>query len=236
MRLAEGFRRIVGECRAVGGGLLQGLDALVRHAADRCRGDAARTLDVFADHGPWLSPFVPTVAELPGQGGAMPMPDASRVATAVAHAARALAASRPLVVVVDAVQWADRLTALALERLADDPGRALVVLTARSDLPDDIVPRLVRRPAVERLTPPPRRDAETLVGRLLGTADPDPRAQATRAGLDPQSITGLALAGLIEAGAAPERALFRCQTWGRIFPGVRAWLAARGDAPDGTEH
>ncbi len=204
VRLADGFRCIVGECRAVGGGLLQGLDAVVRHAADRCRGDAARTLAVFADHGPWLSPFVPTVAELPGQGSPVPTPIAARVADGVAHVARALAAERPVVIVVDDVQWADRLTALALERLADTPGRALVLLTARSDLPHDVVERLTERPAVQRLTlrPLPRPEAEALVGQLLGTAAPDPHLVAEvgrRAGGNPFFVAEC-LRGMIADG------------------------------------
>ncbi|MCA9538260.1 MAG: AAA family ATPase [Myxococcales bacterium] len=177
VRRAEGFRAVVGECRAVGGRLLQGLDELIRHAVDLCRGNAARTLRLFGCHGPALSPFVPSVAELPGQTAGLPAPGAVRVAAAVVHVVDVLASERPLLLVVDDVQWADQLTATALGRLAEDPGGALILLTARSDMPSEVVDRLRRDGGLQWITLGPLRpnDAGALVGRLLGDADADPQ-------------------------------------------------------------
>ncbi len=223
VRRAVGFRAVVDECRAVGGGLVQGLEELIRAAVDRCRGDAARTLAIFGTHGPALSPFVPAVAALPGQVGGLPAPGAARVTAAVSHLVAALAADRPLLLVVDDVQWAGRLTTLALTRLAEAPGGALIVLTARSDVPADVARRLYGQPTVEwiRLGPLTPADAGALVGDLLGDPAPDAALVADvgrRAGGNPFFVAEC-LRAMIAAGR------LRATDDGWRFSGPRSTLS-----------
>ncbi len=178
------FRVVVGECRAVGDGLLDGFGGLLQYAVDRCRGDRRRTLATFGPHGPTLTPFAPAIGALPGQTTGVPLgpQSADEVGEAIAHVARALAARRPLLLLLDDLHWADALTASALTRLRAEQAPICVLASVRPEVPATPIAALLADPTVEQVPLGPLSDdgATALVGGLLGWHAP-PAALVERA-------------------------------------------------------
>ncbi len=100
------------------------LDVL-RHIVDQCRAGGQVMADiVFGDRGPLLTPLAPFVATLPGQAE-VPLPAPlpaelarQRLFDAVVAVLDAHAMGRPLLLVLDDLQWADELSVSLLSHLA----------------------------------------------------------------------------------------------------------------------
>jgi serine/threonine protein kinase/predicted ATPase len=139
---------LMGEClpreAQSGQAPLHALRKPLRRIADRCRERGERETDaLLGPRGRLLAPYEPTLADLPGQGkfpepAELP-PTAARLRLleAVARTFAELARSRPLLLVLDDLQWGDELTLGLVEYLArGEPatgGPVLVVGTYRSE-------------------------------------------------------------------------------------------------------
>jgi DNA-binding SARP family transcriptional activator len=136
-----------------------------------------------ADELPSLGPGAAAelAAILPGIGGAPSPPDRGRLFAAVTDLVAALAAARPLLLVLDDLQWADDDTLLLLRHLLRRAGSAPVLVVAISRDHDldpgsalaDVIHALDRDGWVRRL---PLRglgeaDVRRLLGHLLGAGD-----------------------------------------------------------------
>jgi eukaryotic-like serine/threonine-protein kinase len=153
---------LVGE--AVDGAVrpLEPLRKPLQAVADRCRElGSAETERVVGDRAAGLAQYEPSLAQLPGSPSAQPpaelSPDAARerLFRYLAGTFGALARQRPLLLIVDDLQWAGDLTLgfltslLRAERLAERA--VLVVGTYRSEEVGDGLRRLLAEPAVEHL-------------------------------------------------------------------------------------
>ena len=159
---AQGYRVVVGGCPAPPGPTrpLAPLSAALDLVAERCgpRGsvpdDVATVLaPLHADIARRLGGIEPS--RLPGIDGR------NRLLLALADAFSTLAEERPLLLVVDDLQWADELSVSALERLADHAPAVpmLVVATLRTE---DTEPAALRgHPAVTRIAVPRLERADT---------------------------------------------------------------------------
>ena len=103
---------------------LHPLRPLLQAIADRCRaGGAAETNRVLGAHRLVLGQYEPSLMNLPGQDSlpaiaALPAEAARwRLLDSLASATANYAASRPLMLVIDDLQWADELTLAYLERI-----------------------------------------------------------------------------------------------------------------------
>jgi tetratricopeptide (TPR) repeat protein/tRNA A-37 threonylcarbamoyl transferase component Bud32 len=145
---ASGFRVVTGECAPpsaeAGGAPLAALSSVVEALADRCRGGGAEETErVFGPRLRLLAAFMPSVLDLPADAAA-PEPaelpaDAARLRLYgyLGDLLDTLVADRPVLLVLDDLQWADEVTLGFLEHLlatdAIEPLRLLVVTTCRSD-------------------------------------------------------------------------------------------------------
>jgi hypothetical protein len=214
---AAGVRVVAGECAPPGepAGPLHPLRPLLQVLADRCRergpAEAARLL---GSHAAALVPFEPALAQvceppvspvppppppLPGAPAAGPGPE--RVIAALRHAVAALAANRPLLLVLDDLQWADELTLRFLAALQGGPPGPRgpgVIAAYRDDGPDaDGLARLAAatggwtRVALSGLAPDAvRAIAEELLGGAVHAAVPELVAEVVeRSGGVPLYVT-----------------------------------------------
>ncbi len=133
----SGFRVYSGECRAEGGGALGAFQKPLAQLADRCRaGGEALTAQLFGEGAKILAPYEPTLAALPGVE-AMPDPpplptaDAKlRVFRAMSEVLTRLAEDAPLLLILDDLQYADRLSLDLLAFLARQVGTSPILLMA----------------------------------------------------------------------------------------------------------
>ncbi len=175
---AAGVRVLSGGCARGGAtALARPLQAVV----DRCRSegpDEARRL--LAGRARVLARHQPALAGLPGLDGEPDAPELPFEAARalVSHALwatfAALAEDRPLLLVLDDLQWADELTLAFLAALAPARARVFVVGTARSDeLTGALEQRLgrgdARRIDLDRLD---EDDVRGMVGDMLATPSP----------------------------------------------------------------
>jgi tetratricopeptide (TPR) repeat protein len=139
----RGMRVFTGECvpieRSGEGGVrgvaLSPLRTLLEAIADHCRaGDAAERARVLGDHATLLATYDPSFATLAATSGepALPElpPDAARhrLFFALSEALSAFATLRPMLLVLDDLQWADELTTTLLATLARQRVRDVPVM------------------------------------------------------------------------------------------------------------
>jgi len=156
----DGVRVVAGECLPLSAsdddvgprghaGPLHPLRPLLQAVADRCRerGDdeTERLLGPGGEDALVLGAFEPALARLPGVRAAAPVAPANardRVVAAVRRVVAELSSARPLLLVLDDLQWADELTLHVLGALRDDvlaASRVALVATIRDDVVSDEV-------------------------------------------------------------------------------------------------
>jgi tetratricopeptide (TPR) repeat protein len=135
-RRATEFQLIAGTCAPVGEPLAP-LARLFDAIVDRCTaGGLPETERVLGAAGKVLAAHAPALADLPGQAAhadpsVLHGPAArDRLLAALAGVVAVMAASKPLLLVLDDLQWADELTTRFLSALADDwfAGKRVLVL------------------------------------------------------------------------------------------------------------
>lgn len=147
-REAETFAILTGECRSLGAGEVHGaalapFDEVFHAIADRCRERGeVETQRLLGTSGSLLATYAPVLAQLPGaetwtEPEALPARAArARLVTAMCEVLFALAREKPLLLLLDDVQWADDITLAVLSTLLSSPrpGIGLLVLaTCRSE-------------------------------------------------------------------------------------------------------
>ena len=153
---------LVGEARDGAARPLEPLRKPLQAIADRCRElGEEETARLVGDRGAVLARYEPSLAQLPGGAGRrIPVdlpPDAARerLFGHLAETFSALAEGRPLLLIIDDLQWADDLTLGFLASLARGNqlgGRAvLVVGTYRSEEVDEGLARLLAEPGIDSL-------------------------------------------------------------------------------------
>jgi len=153
----RGLQVVPGECIPVAtpdsgagdvrSGPLHPFRPLFQVVADRCReGGRAATDRILGQRGKILAPFEPSLRQLPGQEKYPDPPEVPaqaerrRILDALWETIAAFAAERPLLLIIDDLQWADELSLSFIESLAKglfgdataDPG-LLVLGTYRSE-------------------------------------------------------------------------------------------------------
>lgn len=158
---SEGVRVVVAECPPVIGAdraqsraaPLAPLKPFLQAVADRCvdQGDA-ESARLLGERGRVLATYEPAIARLPFVVESQPPPSLTvegtraRLFHCLRETVRALAATGPLLLLVDDVQWADELTlrfllSLRAELFASTP--VLILCTQRSEAPNPLVDELV---------------------------------------------------------------------------------------------
>jgi tetratricopeptide (TPR) repeat protein len=164
---AQHFQVIIGECAAAESrqaaeatrvAPLSPLQPLFRHVASRCaREGAEATGRLLGRRAKTLSVYEPTLRFVPGfdaQPDPTPLPPAAeraRVLNDAAEVLSAVAASEPLLLVIDDLQWADDMTLALLQSLGKpffERAPVVIVGTFRSE-------ELSRTPALGRLSEQP---------------------------------------------------------------------------------
>jgi len=135
---SAGVRVIAGECAPPPAGPLHPLRSLLQAIVDRCHergpGELARLLGPDAAA---LVPFEPALARLCGSAAVAAEPPGPAAIAALRRAVEALAARRPILLVIDDLHWADALTLRFLASLP--PSRNLgVIATHRDDGPAEL--------------------------------------------------------------------------------------------------
>lgn len=116
---------LIGQCNSADGRQpLHAFRAILRTIEDHCRaGGLERTETVLGKRGPLLAPFSPSIRRLPGQA-AKPAPAPLPPEHALARLVEALTATidvycegRPLLLVIDDLQWTDQTSLACLKHL-----------------------------------------------------------------------------------------------------------------------
>ncbi len=188
---AEGVRVIVAECPPVVGderaqsraAPLAPLRPFLQAVADRCLDQGpAETARLLGERGRVLATYEPALARLPGIARARPPVALSvdgtraRLFQHLRETLQALAASGPVILLVDDVQWADELTLrflLSLRRTLFAATPVLVLCTQRSEVAGELVDELAAQPTTEVIDLP-RLDAaaiHAMVADMLALPD-----------------------------------------------------------------
>lgn len=156
-------------------GPLKPLRPLLASIADRCRQEgAASTERLLGSQLHVLSAIEPALSSLPGadklpRAASLPIDAAKhRVLTALSDCMKTLAKERPLLLLLDDLQWADPLTMEFLGYLDDSTLRQapiLIVGTFRSEEMTRALQELTARPSIARLTM--RRLDEHAIGQMI---------------------------------------------------------------------
>ena len=161
----RGFTVVTGECVPVEGATaefrgspLHALRPLLRLIADHCRQHGVAACDrVLGRRGRVLVAYETAFAGLPGQDrypAPAPLPAQAareRLLQDLTDTIDAAARERPLVVVLDDLQWADELTLAALDslrRALHEPARLMLLGTYRSEEESDALRELRAHPEV----------------------------------------------------------------------------------------
>ena len=180
---------LAGECpprdSQAGGAALDALRAPLRRIADRCRERGEAEADaVVGARGPLLARYEPALEELPGQAKfpePSELPPAAarlRLYEALAATFSALARSRPVLVVLDDLQWADELTLGWIEYVArvepPEGGPVLLVGSYRSEERPDALGALLAADRTTRVELGRLDDAavEAMTGGMLALEPP----------------------------------------------------------------
>jgi class 3 adenylate cyclase/tetratricopeptide (TPR) repeat protein len=210
--LGERARLLQGRCLSYGdGGTYWPVAEIVRDAAgigpgDGTRGARAKLATMLA--GEEAADAVAGV--LASMIGLDDLPHDPREASwAVRRLVRSLAAARPLVLVLDDLQWAEPalLDLIAEVAGAGDGGPALLIGVGRPEL-RELRPGLWGDVAGTALTLAPLGEADSrrLIGQLAGEAEPQVAARLTEAAGGNPLFVGELLRSLIEEGALARRA------------------------------
>ena len=181
----RGAQVLAGEAQALAGRPLGALCKPLQAIADRCLERGAQETDrLLGPRGPLLARHEPTLADLPGQDRypAPPElpPDAARqrLFRSLHETLAALAADRPVLLVLDDLQWADELTLGFIGALASGDALARQPLhllgTYRTEEVGPGLARLLREPGC-RLVPLERLDrlgVGAIVADMLALASP----------------------------------------------------------------
>jgi serine/threonine protein kinase/tetratricopeptide (TPR) repeat protein len=190
MELAQHARRerllvLNGECLPDGGSPLEAMRRPLQQVADRCRElGLAEAERLFGLRGKILAPYEPALAALPGQEAhrepAELPPEAARVRLygAVAQTLSALAEARPVLLLLDDLQWMDELSLGLLEFLLKSlqraPTRLLVLGAYRIEEAAARVQKLLAAPGVlqSKLTRLAPEAVGVMVGDMLAVERP----------------------------------------------------------------
>ena len=191
---SEGVRVVVAECPPVVGAErtqsraapLAPLKPFLQAVADRCvdQGEA-ESARLLGERGRVLATYEPAIARLPFVAESQPPPSLTvdgtraRLFQYLRETVRAVAATGPLLLLVDDIQWADELTlrfllSLRPELFATTP--VLLLCTQRSEAPNPLVDELAALPSTDRIDLP-RLDAaaiHTMIADMLALPDIPP--------------------------------------------------------------
>ena len=174
---------LVGECDEHHRGGLRAFMRPLQAVGDRCREMGLRETErIFGRRGKVLAVSDPSLRDLPGQH-AYPEPAelpavaaAARLFSYLSETLRAIAPGRPLLLVLDDLQWADELTTSFLEFLAGigPIPWVLIVGTYRTEERSEALSRLESSAEVQccRLGRLDARAVGTMVKEMLALADP----------------------------------------------------------------
>ncbi|MFN7975878.1 MAG: tetratricopeptide repeat protein [Acidobacteriota bacterium] len=179
-----GLSVLVGECsgRSVEGARPFGaLAGPLQTVADRCRhvGDGAAAR-IFGSSAGLLAQYAPSIAALPGVDATPPAPlpiaqAKQRLYRALRETFERLGRDRPVLLVVDDLQWADDLTLGFLEHVARSrPRRLLVVGTFRSEEVSPGISDLLAVPGADvvHVGPLPAAAVRSMCGGMLALHEP----------------------------------------------------------------
>ncbi len=167
----HGFTVVMGECLPLGGpddagsdlasGPLRPLRPLLQAMADRCQEEGAAYTDrIFGPRGKLLAAYEPSLTELPGQAdyddpiSISPQVARRRFLDALQVSLAAFADERPILLVLDDIQWIDELSLAFLQSLTPQylQNRSLLVLgTFRSDEVDESLHALLTAPGSQTI-------------------------------------------------------------------------------------
>ena len=156
----RGFMVLTGECSAGRNPPLGLFAGPLRAMADYCRQHGPEaTGSVFGDGASVLAPLEPSLSDLPGARVTPPEADPERarqrVLDTAAETLSRMSEQRPLLIVLDDVQWADELSAALLLDLAASPRlasqRVMILCTCRTDRASDWVETFAGGPQVTRM-------------------------------------------------------------------------------------
>ena len=179
-----GLAVATGEC-VPSGGALHGFRRLLQTLADRCRQEGPRSTERFlGERGPVLADFEPALSNLPGQEDlSVPVPLSAeagriRVLSYLVETLAALARDRPLLLVLDDLQWADEMTIGALEMIGRMPtgtGEPLLVIgTLRSGEGGGHLAALRESASIEELKRMSEADVAAVMRSMLALQDDAP--------------------------------------------------------------
>jgi eukaryotic-like serine/threonine-protein kinase len=183
-RMAAGRAQVVtGECLPIARVALQPLRELLQAMADRCQQHPEEAPRLLGDRGPLLAPYAPALAAVPYYSGAAPLPNTvdaraarERALQALIDSIAALAEDRPLVLILDDLQWADDMTMAFLHRLSQEarPIPLLLLGTFRSEETTASLADLRAHPGVKTLTLErlDQASARAMVAAVLGQREP----------------------------------------------------------------
>jgi tetratricopeptide (TPR) repeat protein len=193
---ARGYHVVSGGASAVasedtGGARPEGpplhpLSPLFQAIADRCTEGGLEVAErLLGDRGPVLAAYAPALAEVSGQQDRPPLhplPPAqarTRLFRCLTDSVQAYAASTPLAVLLDDLQWSDELTIDFLDHLARGPIATMPVIvigTYRSEEPHQALASIAKFHAVCRIALPriPEDAVSLMIGGMLSLADPPP--------------------------------------------------------------
>jgi eukaryotic-like serine/threonine-protein kinase len=185
----EGMRVHSGECTPMSGGdrgagvPLQAFRPLLQEIADRCRADGVRMTErLLGVDGRILEEIEPAFASVPGHErfAAPPRLPAERSRERIQHSVveviARFAGVRPLLVVLDDLQWADDLTLGVLRELVNRPRNmhAIVLVTCRSESAEAALGLLRGAASMVALGVEPlsAHDVERIVAGMTAREDP----------------------------------------------------------------
>jgi serine/threonine protein kinase len=173
MSRAAQVRVVTGQCVArfsgsgglVGSAPLHPLRAFLQAVADRCQhGGEEVSRRVLGGRGPILAAYEPALAQVPGEderaapassAAVRAEPTRGQIVSALVETTAAFAADRPLLLILDDLQWADDLTLALLAALTPELLRTTPLLllgTYRSEELPSKLRLLMRAPHLVRLT------------------------------------------------------------------------------------
>ncbi|MCU1277857.1 MAG: Serine/threonine protein kinase, partial [bacterium] len=185
----EGMRVVSGECTPMSGsdrgaGLpLQAFRPLLQEIADRCRLDGERATErLLGAHGRVLEEVEPALARVPGHArfaAPLRLPaerSRERIQHSVVEVLDRFSASRPLLIVLDDLQWADDLSLGVLRELVNRSSamHAIVLVTCRSESIEAALASLRGDPGMVTfsLEPLGAPDVERIVAGMTAREDP----------------------------------------------------------------
>jgi hypothetical protein len=170
---------LMGECQHQASAPLEALRRPLQAIADSCRDRDAEEVDrVFGERGRILALYVPEVLELAGQERhpdpptLPPRQAEERLLTSLARTFAAFAADRPMLLVLDDLQWADDLTLSFLRHLPVE--RLSVIASYRSEEMRPEIAALAQSALCVRLERLGDAEVVAMVGDMLAVSPAPP--------------------------------------------------------------